>query len=104
MDTTKRSIGVYGPNWEDTFQRCVGGVLRYCDEAGGLIVRDFQNSDMIEDYTRPPVWAGRVDAMVVSMGRGIPTHELVDWLMTAGMPTVTVVADWFDPRVPACIV
>jgi LacI family transcriptional regulator len=104
MGTTKRSIGVYGPNWEDTFQRCVGGILRYCDQVGGLIVRDFQNSEMIEDYSRPPIWARRVDAMVVSMGREIPTHELVDWLMTAGAPTVTVVTDWFDPRVPACII
>src|SRR5687767_11080381 len=36
MGTIKRNIGVYGPTGEDTFQRCVSGVLRYCDGAGGL--------------------------------------------------------------------
>jgi LacI family transcriptional regulator len=101
---TPRSIGVYGPSWEDTFQRCVEGVLRYCDETGGtLLVRDFQSADMVEDFARPPVWTGRVDAMLVSIGREGPAHELADWLLTAGVPTVSVTADWFDPRVPACI-
>lgn len=103
MATIKRSIGVYGPNWEDTFQRCVEGVLRYCDSVGDLSVRDFQSAEMIEDYSRPPVWRGRVDAMVVSIGCDCPASELADWLLTAGVPTVSVAADWFDPRVPACI-
>src|SRR6478609_2379364 len=104
MGSHSRSIGVYGPTWEDTFQRCVDGVLRYCDETGGLVVRDFQSAAMIEDHSRPPVWKGRVDAMVVSMGREGPSTALADWLVSAGVPTVSVAADWFDPRIPACIV
>lgn len=103
MGTNIRSIGVYGPIWEDTFQRCVAGVLRYCDEVGGLIVRDFQSVEMMEDESRPPHWTGRVDAMLVSMGRDVTEHGLPDWLLSAGVPTVSVAADWFDPRIPACV-
>jgi LacI family transcriptional regulator len=104
MNIPKRSIGLYGPNWEDTFQRCIEGALRYCDASGDLIVRDFQSADMIEDHTRPPVWRGRVDAMIVSMGCEGRASELADWLLTAGVPTVSVASDWFDPRIPACVV
>lgn len=98
-----RTIGIYGEVADAFYERAVAGVLRYCISTGGLHVRDFRMRAMIEDMDRrPPPWKGRVDAVVVGIGvLDWPARSIADWVVSGGVPAVSVGHDWFDPRVPA---
>lgn len=99
------TIGIYGDGQQEAIHRVVTGMLRYADEAGGITLRDFRLSFVPDDQDSPPLWKGKVDGIIVGIGRGQATSKAIaDWVLSGGAPAVTVTADWLDPGVPAVVV
>lgn len=106
MDAKPLRIGIYGDSQLEVTHRVVAGMMRYCDEAGGFALRDFRLSGLSLDLANEPqLWKGKVDGVVLSVGRGKATSaEVADWVVAGGTPAVSTTSDWFDPRVPSFIV
>jgi LacI family transcriptional regulator len=96
-------IGIYGPLLSESFHRAIAGILGHLDKQGEFQIRDFRMADTssTENYTSPP-WQGRADAVVVSFGRpdGMSDAATADWVLSGGVPAVSLAADWRDPRIP----
>ena len=97
-------IGVFGFVLQEILHRPFLGVLRYCEEVGGLVPRDFRTLNVIDDHGKvlAPPWRGRCDGLVVSTGRGpgMDDARTANWLLSGGVPAVSVSGDWRDPRIP----
>ncbi|HET6248307.1 MAG TPA: substrate-binding domain-containing protein [Tepidisphaeraceae bacterium] len=106
MPDSHRTIAVYGNISQETLQRTMTGLLRYCEEIGGLVVRDFRLEKYIEELdTKPPPWRDRADGVIINMGiADVPAKVMADWVLSGGVPAVSVAHDWFDPRIPAAFV
>lgn len=106
MPNNLRTIAIYGIPQLEIFHRPVEGAVRYCEEQGGFQIRDFRLARLLDlNDLSPPPWRGRADGVILALGSDeASAKQAADWVLSGGVPAVSVAADWFDPRVPVVYV
>lgn len=105
LPKTKRRIviGYYGYTQEERTPRVLSGILQYQRELGDIELRLFL-IDVHRTFTNDevPPWTGQVDGILV--GTAIVGDDAIEWVKTGGVPSVTLVSNVVDPRLPLAIV
>lgn len=90
--------------WQEMASRRMEGVLRYLDDAGDIILRDFR---FMEDFgiaptSSPPPWKGKVDGVITCFGLDAEesSEDAQRWLQRGGAPVVSLVREWRHPKIP----
>lgn len=92
---TKWSLGLHLHEGIEQTRRTLEGIVKYVAEHPEIELRDFNFFNDDVNTSGIPPWAGRVDAIVSSVGRikGITT-----WLMRGRVPIVNAAGDLCDER------
>lgn len=102
MTRTTRLIGLYGVTQLEIANHRFLGATRYCEKQRALAIRNFRVENLDGICDRLPPWKGRADGVVLCIWRDpkSPHARLADWVLSGGVPAVSVLSDWFDDRIP----
>jgi LacI family transcriptional regulator len=98
-----QTIGFYGVAGAEIVPRLLAGSLRYCDEVGGIAIRDFLVKEQADIRPHvPPPWTGLTAGILTFMARPAASsdRQIADWVLSGGVPAVGLGADVLDPRIP----
>jgi LacI family transcriptional regulator len=99
----RRTIAFCSLAQSETGDRRLAGILRYLEEAGKFILRDYRFLPDDVDTDRdaaPPAWTGKVDGVVLFAHIAGVLEDGVCWLKRGGAPVVSLVNEWRHPDIP----
>jgi LacI family transcriptional regulator len=86
----------------ETGDRRLAGMLRYLEETGQFILRDYRFLSDVDtgQNSAPPAWSGKVDGVVLFAHIAGVVEDGVRWLKRGGAPVVSLVNEWRHPDIP----
>lgn len=88
-------IGMHMHEGIEQSRRVINGMLKYLEQQPQLELRDFNYLNDDHDTSGVPPWLGKVDGVVLGVGR-IP--GIAEWLKRGRVPVVNTAADLSDER------
>lgn len=88
-------IGMHMHEGIEQSRRVINGMLKYLEQQPQLELRDFNYLNDDHDTSGVPPWLGKVDGVVLGVGR-IP--GVAEWLKRGRVPVVNTAADLSDER------